>query len=210
MKKVLILLFGLLAIIGCKDDDDKAKPATDDQMKEVTGHWFAEVPLSGETENWRTEEEGDMKTYDKIDAIIYLNGASPDACYWGYLYMQNGDMVNYDGIGRRDQEANFEFKMDQKGYITTSSHLPDAPKVTNMHYTGSVITADVAYKGKSFSLTFTRPTSDQETLLSDFWQILAEEGIIGGYGDEGDKQNTDVRDNDATEPSRSNATIFMN
>ena len=31
MKKVLILLFGLLAIVGCKDDDDKAKPATEDE-----------------------------------------------------------------------------------------------------------------------------------------------------------------------------------
>lgn len=32
MKKALILLFGLLAIVGCKDDDDKALPATKDQM----------------------------------------------------------------------------------------------------------------------------------------------------------------------------------
>ena len=210
MKKALILLFGLLAIVGCKDDDDKAKLATDEQMNEMTDHWLAEVPISGETENWRTEEEGDMTTYDKIVALIYLNGASPDACYWGYLYMQNGDMVNYDGIGRRDKEANFEFKMDRDGNITTSSHLPNAPQVTNMHYTGSVITADVTYKGKTFSLTFTRPTSKQEDTMSEFWQMLAEEGIVGGYSDEGDEQRTDLRDNNATEPSRSNTTIFTN
>lgn len=210
MKKALILLFGLLVIVGCKDDDDKAKPATEDQMKEVMGHWMAEVPISGETENWRTEEEGDITTYDKITAIIYLNGEHPDACYWGYLFMQNGDMVNYDGIGRRDQEANFEFKMDREGHITTSSHLPDAPKVTNMHYTGKAITADITYKGKSFSLTFTRPTAEQEATMSEFWQILGEEGIIGGYGDIGDELHTDVHDNNATEPSRSNTTFFTN
>ena len=210
MKKVLILLFGLLAIVGCKDDDDKAKPATEDQMKEVSGHWLAEVPISGETENWRTEEEGDMATYDKILALIYLNGAYPDACYWGYLFMQDGDMVNFDGLGRRDEEANFEFKMDREGNITTSSHLSNAPRVTNMHYTGSVITADVAYMGKSFSLTFTRPTAEQEAALNEFWELLAEEGIVGGYSDRGDEQRTDLSDKDATEPSRSNSTIFTN
>ena len=63
MKKGLSLLFGLLAIVGCKDDDDKAKPATEDQMKEVSGNWVAEVPISGETENWRTEEEGDLRQH---------------------------------------------------------------------------------------------------------------------------------------------------
>ena len=210
MKKVLILLFGLLAIVGCKDDDDKAKPATEDQMKEVSGNWVAEVPISGETENWRTEDEGDMTTYDNILALIYLNGAYPDACYWGYLFMQDGDMVNFDGLGRRDEQANFEFKMDRDGNITPSSHLPNAPQVTNMHYTGSVITADVAYKGKTFSLTFTRPTAEQEATMQEFWEILGEEGIVGGYADNGYEQRTDLSDKDATEPSRSNSTIFTN
>lgn len=151
-----------------------------------------------------------MTSYDKILVLIYLNGEHPDACYWGYLFMQNGDMVNFDGIGRRDKEANFEFKMDREGNITTSSNLPNAPQVTKMHYTGKIITADVAYKGKSFNLTFTRPTAEQEATLSEFWQILGEAGVIGGYSDDGDEQRTDVHDNNATEPSRSNTTIFTN
>ena len=119
-------------------------------------------------------------------------------------------MVNFDGLGRRDEQANFEFKMDRDGNITPSSHLPNAPQVTNMHYTGSVITADVAYKGKTFSLTFTRPTAEQEATMQEFWEILGEEGIVGGYADNGYEQRTDLSDIDATEPSRSNSTIFTN
>ena len=48
MKKALILLFGLLVIVGCKDDDDKAKPATEDQMKDNLGTFTNFEPLSDE------------------------------------------------------------------------------------------------------------------------------------------------------------------
>ena len=159
MKKLLFVLLGLLALTSCHDKEE-AQPATEEQLKELTGHWYAELPLSGETENWRTEEEGDMTTYDKIGALIYLNGAATDACYWGYLYLQNGDMVNYDGLHHRDQEANFAFTMDSEGNITTSSNLPDAPQVSNMHYdsTQKVITADVTFKGRSLSVASASPS----------------------------------------------------
>lgn len=210
MKKLLFVLLGLLALTSCHDKEE-AQPATEEQLKELTGHWYAELPLSGETENWRTEEEGDMTTYDKIGALIYLNGAVTDACYWGYLYLQNGDMVNYDGLHHRDQEANFAFTMDSEGNITTSSNLPDAPQVSNMHYdsTRKVITADVTFKGRSLSVTFTfvSDTNQQET-LNEFYQILAEEGIVGGASSIGGSQNTDLSDDNAKEPSRAKSINY--
>ena len=125
------------------------------------------------------------------------------ACYWGYLYLQDGDMVNFDGLHRRDDEANFAITMDSEGYITTSSHLKDAPQVTSMHWdnTKDVITADVNYKGQTFKLTFKRVNLNEEQTLKDFYDILAEEGIVGGYADLDTQLNTDVSDNDATGPS---------
>ena len=113
-------------------------------------------------------------------------------------------MVNFDGLHRRDEEANFAITMDSEGYITTSSHLKDAPQVTSMHWdnTKDVITADVNYKGQTFKLTFKRVNLNEEQTLKDFYDILAEEGIVGGYADLDTQLNTDVSDNDATGPSR--------
>ena len=112
-------------------------------------------------------------------------------------------MVNFDGLHRRDDEANFAITMDSEGYITTSS-LKDAPQVTSMHWdnTKDVITADVNYKGQTFKLTFKRVNLNEEQTLKDFYDILAEEGIVGGYADLDTQLNTDVSDNDATGPSR--------
>jgi anaerobic selenocysteine-containing dehydrogenase len=120
-------------------------------------------------------------------------------------HVQNGDMVNYDGLHHRDQEANFAFTMDSEGNITTSSNLPDAPQVSNMHYdsTQKVITADVTFKGRSLSVTFTfvSDTNQQET-LNEFYQILAEEGIVGGYSENTKEIDTDLSDENANQPSR--------
>ena len=203
MKNYMIALLGLLALASCSNDDDEVTgPATEKQMQEISGHWYAELPISGETENWRTEEEGDMTTFDKVGVLIYLNGYYPDACYWGYIYLQDGDMVNFDGLHRRDEAANFEITMDREGNITTSSHLPDAPQVSNMHYANSLITADVAYHGYTFNITFRHVETKEEQTLKEFYSILQEEGIIGGFADDGDNMKTEVTGDDATEPQR--------
>jgi hypothetical protein len=158
-------------------------------------------------------EEGDLTTYDKIGALIYLNGSATDACFWGYIFLKDGDMVNYDGIFRRDEEANFSIRMDMEGNITPSSHLPNAPQVTNMRYVKEkdIITADVTYKEKTISLVFHRPTMDQEPILRQFWDMLAEEGIVGGGGNEDDSQyKTGISGGNANEPSRAKKWGFGN
>ena len=146
MKKIWIFMFALLAIVSCKDDDPK--PATAEQLQKLTGHWYAELPANGETANWRTLEEGDMTNYDHIGVVIYLNGNTPteEVSYWGYLYLQEGDMVNYAGLmSESHEQSSFSFTMDEEYNITPSSHLKDAPKVTKMHYDREkdIITAEV-------------------------------------------------------------------
>ncbi len=197
-------MIGLLAMTSCHDKDDEVTPATEEQLQELTGHWYAEIPLTGETDNWRTEEEGDKTTYDHIAAVFYLNGDNTDACFWGYLYLQDGDMVNYDGLHHLNDDANFSITMDSEGNITTSSNLSDAPEVSNMHFDSAndIITADIAFKGHRFNATFIHllnPT-DQEA-LSAFYQILQEEGIIGGLTP-GNGEETGISDDNANEPSR--------
>ena len=197
------LLLALLTLTSCDNADNPAgNDATEEQLQELTGHWYAELPISGETENWRTEEEGDMTTFDTIGAVIYLNGYFTDACYWGYIFLQDGEMVNYDGLHRHDEAANFEIKMDRDGNITASSHLAGAPQVTNMHYANGVITADVSYRENNVSLVFHRTETDEEKTLKAFYDILVEEGIIGG-NTEGDDVTTDVADDGADQPARS-------
>ena len=91
------------------------------------------------------------------------------------------------------------------GNITPSSHLLNAPQVTNMRYVKEkdIITADVTYKEKTVSLVFHRPTMDQEPILRQFWNMLAEEGIVGGGGDGDDSQyETGISGGNANEPSR--------
>ena len=209
MKKIFMFLFGLLAMVSCSDNDDNpsAGPATKAQYEAVTGHWYAEIPISGETDNWRTEEEGDVTTYDKIDALIYLDANTDDVIvtfgFWGYIYLQDNDMVNYGGLLSSDDDI-FQFSMTSDGYITPSSHLADAPKITNMHYdaTANVITATVDYKGKSLSLTFVRPDEEAMNRLNECYEILMEEGIVSAYDDDGNIILSDVTDKNADEPSR--------
>lgn len=200
MKKIFILILGLMTMFGCSSDD-KASPASEEQMQKVSGHWYALLPVSGEIENWRTEEEGDLTTYDHIGVVVYLNGSNPGASFWGYLYIQNGEMVNYDGLFLRDEEANFSFTMNSDGVITPSSYLPDAPQVSNMRYANDVITANVNFKGRSINLIFA-PLYDNDPTYKEFFDILIEEGIIGGYSDKGDELNTDVSDKGADQSAR--------
>lgn len=204
-----MLIIALTAMTSCTDNKDNlpAGPASEAQLEAVTGHWYAEIPISGETDNWRTEEEGDVTTYDKIDALIYLDANTDDVIvtfgFWGYIYLQDNDMVNYGGLLSSDDDI-FQFSMTSDGYITPSSHLADAPKITNMHYdaAANIITATVDYKGKSLSLTFVRPDEEAMTRLNECYEILMEEGIVSAYDDGGWKIDSDVTDDDATEPMR--------
>ena len=204
-----MLIIALTAMTSCTDNKDNlpAGPASEAQYEAVTGHWYAEIPISGETDNWRTEEEGDVTTYDKIDALIYLDANTDDVIvtfgFWGYIYLQDNDMVNYGGLLSSDDDI-FQFSMTSDGYITPSSHLADAPKITNMHYdaTANVITATVDYKGKSLSLTFVRPDEEAMTRLNECYEILMEEGIVSAYDDDGNIILSDVTDKNADEPSR--------
>ncbi len=201
MKKLMFLMFGLLAIVSCKDDDNDG-PASKEQYEEANGQWYAEIPISGTTANWRTEEEGDSTTYDHVAALIFLNGYTTAASYWCYIFVQDGELVNFDGFGSRDEEANFDFTMDKAGNITTSSHLSNAPEVSNMHYADSILTADVAYKDRTLHLTFTRPKQTDVPTLSEYWAILQEEGIVGGSTDMNGDFLTEITDKNATESSR--------
>lgn len=201
---ICLVSCGLSAAFTSCSDDDEPGAASQKQMERVTGHWYAELPMSGETANWRTEEEGDMTNYNKIVALFYLNGYITSDSYWGYIYLQDGDMVNYGGIDLNEKSNMFDFVMDSNGLITPTSHLANAPKITNMRYDSQkdVITADVNYNGQTMTLTFRRPTKEQENQLNEYYDILLEEGIVGGYADMGTQLDTDITDKDADEPSR--------
>ncbi len=207
LKIFAMLIIAMMAMTGCKDDDDP-KPASEEMMHEVTGHWLAKIPISGEISNWRSEE-GEMTIYDNIDALIYLNGwvTTNKGSFWGYVYMKDGEMVNYDGIDRSGADySGFDIAMDSDGNITPSVSVGNVPKVTNMRYAGNVITADVNYLGRTISLVFHRPTEEEEARLNEVFEMLLEAGIIGGYEDDDDRQKTDVTDKSATEPSRAKRT----
>ena len=220
MMKSIIKLFSIClvscglsaALTSCSSDDDTVQPASQEQLQNLHGHWYAEIPISGETANWRTEEEDDMTDYDHIGVLVYLNGTYTDASYWGYIFLQDNELVNIDGIFMRDNdEASFDYTMDSEGNITPMSHLADAPQVTNMHYDAKadIITANVAYKGHNLALTLVRPTQEEGTVLYDYWQMLAEAHIVGGYDDGGDHLNTDVKDESANKPSRARTFTTM-
>lgn len=203
-KSILTLLtIALVAMAACSNDDNEAAPATEEQMHALSGHWYAELPISGQTDNWRTEEEGDSTDYDHIGTLVYLNGYVTDFSYWGYIYLQNGEMVNFDGIDRMNEDASFDFTMTTDGYITPLSHLANAPKVTDMHWDSqrSTITAQVSYNGQSRPITFTRPTDSQQATLNNFFEMLVEAGMVG-YEDGDAQQRTDITDSNASEPSR--------
>lgn len=52
-----MLIIALTAMTSCSDNDNEAVgPATKAQYEAVTGHWYAEIPISGETDNWRTQD----------------------------------------------------------------------------------------------------------------------------------------------------------
>ena len=211
LNKIFILLFGLLVISSCKDDDvnveesKEAIPATEEQMRTLSDQWYAELPFSGETDNWRTEEDGDMTTYDHIGVIMYLNDRYTEDSYWGFIFMKDNEMVNYDGINRRTSDTTFDFKMDRDGNITILNPLADIPQLSNVHYDAQkdAITADVTYKGQTLNgIVFNRPAEEQQEFIDDFFETLLEAGQVTGYEDLNSEQKTGITDKNATEPSR--------
>lgn len=212
MNKIFILLFGLLALSACKDDNDyveegpkEALPATEEQLLTVSEQWYVEIPFSGEIENWRTEEEGDMITYDHIGVIMSLNGHYTEDSYWGFIFIKDNEMVNYDGIDRRETDTTFDFKMDRDGNITLLSPWTDVPLISNVHYDAQkdVIVADASYKGQTLNgIVFNRPSEVQQDFLNDFFETLFDAGQVVGYEDNDTEQDTGITDKNATEPSR--------
>ena len=210
LTKIFAILFiALVAMSSCSVNSDNFVEVT--LYDEVAGHWYAELPISGETENWRTAEEGDTTTFDKVVALFYLGDSLIKDGWWGYLYLKDdNEMVNYGGIDLSHQANQFNYYMTADRYITPSSHIENTPKVTNMLYDSikDVITADVTYKGQSYRLTFVRPDDDVWERLYGYYYILLEEGIVGGYDDGNGYLDTDISNDDATEPQR--ARRFVN
>ena len=192
------------ALTSCSKEDNSMLPASKEQMDAISGHWYTEVPISGETANWRTEEEGDMTTYDHIGVLLSLNGSYPDLSKWGYFYLKDNDMVNYGGIFQSSEGNGFDFRMDCVGNITPKNHQAGTPLVSDMYYDAKahVITANVTYMGHDLALTFVQPPVEESSSLYYYWQMLIDEGVIFGYDDEGDHLKTDVTDKNAEEPSR--------
>ena len=212
LKIFAMLIIALAAMTGCKDDDDDpaVQPATEEQMRQVGDQWYAELPMSGMTDNWRTEEEGDMTDYNEIGVIMYLNDYYTEDSYWGFIFMKDHYMVNYDGINRREVDVTFDFKMDSNGNITISSPWADIPKVSNAHFDAEkdIITADVSYKGYNINdIVFTRPTEEQQEFLNDFWETLAGAGLVGFDGGT-ETHHTGISGGNANEPSRAKGYSF--
>ena len=79
MKKALILLLGLLAIVGCKDDDDKAKPATEEYKKAVILPFRAYLLPSARNANPSIPME--LENTDGIDTIETIDADGTEHYY---------------------------------------------------------------------------------------------------------------------------------
>lgn len=196
MKKILLFLLPALMLTACSKDDEQP---IDENL--IQGHWYAEMPMTGTTQNWRTEEEGDMTDYDHVGIILFINTEANQG-YWSHLFLKDGEVVNVAGFGASAQEQNrayFTYQLDGDGNFTLAHYTETAPPVAGMRYTNGTITSTV--EGKPF--VFRRPEDMGKTdFLDDVWEMLAEAGM-GGYDDGDDHLNTDISDKPADEPSRS-------
>jgi len=201
--RIFVALFiAIMAMSSCsKDDNSATRPASPDQIDALSGHWYADLPISGETMDLRTMDDPDDKAaYNHIGAIIYFNPVYTDWSYWGFFYMKDDEFVNVDGLNHLTTDANFDFTMDSDGHITPMSQLSNAPQVSNMYYQGDKITATVTYMGHSLDMAFRRPDEKQETMLEGIWEFLVKNGLV--IGGDYDEVETDISDEQATEPSR--------
>ena len=201
--KIFAALFiALVAMSSCsKGDYPVVRPASQAQIDALSGHWYTDLPISGETMDMHTMGDSDDKTaYNHIGAIIYFNPVYTDWSYWGFFYMKDDEFVNVDGLNHLTADANFDFTMDSDGHITPMSQLSNAPQVSNMYYQGDKITATVTYMGHSLDMAFRRPDEKQETMLEGIWVFLVKNGLV--IGGDYDEVETDISDEQATEPSR--------
>lgn len=202
MKKTLRYLFNCLlccgiavALAGCSKDDDDPVPF---DRTLLDGYWYAEMPMTGEVLNWRTEEVDEMASYDHVGAIINLHSEPTGASWWGYVYLKDGDIVNFDGIHPWNEDAYFHYTVTPDGHITPDRYLENTPKVEDMQYTDGKIFSKV----NGMQVVFTRPNEEQAERLNELFQMLLEAGG-GGYVDDDYIINSDVKNQNATEPSRS-------
>ena len=189
----LLCCYIVAALTSCSKDDD---PTPFDRTL-LDGHWYAEIPLTGETQNWRTEEEGDMSTYDHVGTMIYFHSEFTKASYWGFFYLNEGDLVNFGGIHSWDENANFDYVVTSDGHITPDRYIENMPKVEEMQYLDGKIYAKV----NGMQVVFTRPSEEQNEQLSEYWEMLLEAGM-GGFSDGDGTIDTDLKNQNATEPSR--------
>ena len=198
-----MLVIALVAIAGCSSDDDNFVPET--FYDAVAGHWYTELPISGETDNWRSAEVGDRTTFDKVTVLFYLGDSVMKDGWWGYLYLkEDNELVNYGGIDLGKSENRFNYNMTADGHITPSNHIEYLPQITNMLYDSRKdnITADVIYNGQSYHLSFIRPGGDVWERLNEYYEILLKAGVVGGNEDGYGHLATDVSNADATELPR--------
>lgn len=189
-----ILCYNIVATLtSCSKDDD---PTPFDRTL-LDGYWYAEIPMTGETQNWRTEEEGDMATYDQVGTLIYLHSEVTHNSFWGFFFLKDDDLVNVGGIHAWDENANFDYTVTPDGRITPDRYLEDMPKVEDMRYIDRKIYAKVNNR----QYVFTRPTEEQNKQLSEYWEMLLEAGM-GGFSDGEGIMETDLKDKNAVEVSR--------
>jgi hypothetical protein len=202
MKIFAAMFIALVAMSSCwKEDNPVAGPASQEQLDQLGGHWYAELPISGMTKNLlTTDDPDDMAPFNSIGALIYFHNQYTDWSYWGYFYMHDGKFVNVDGLDHHGEEGVFDFTMDSNGNIKTTAHTSNAPQVSNMHFQGDKITAKVTYMGRSLDVTFRQPDEEQQEKLDAIWDQLLELDIVGGS--DYNNVETNIKDSDAHEPSR--------
>ena len=71
------------------------------------------------------------------------------------------------------------------------------PKVEDMQYIDGKIYAKV----NGMQVVFTRPSEEQNVQLSEYWEMLLVAGM-GGFSDGDGTLDTDLHNQNATEPSR--------
>ncbi len=190
----MLVAFATLGLSGCHDDPD---PVPFD-IGLLEGDWYAEIPLSGSTENMRLEEGG-VTDYDHVGVVLRFTYSFTSG-YWIHLFLHDGEMVNFSGFGFDDEtDGTFDYTVSPDGEIAISHFLAGTPRPEGIRYVDGRIYAVIG----SQTVVFSRPNDEQSALLQEVEAILIEQGDIGGAEDGGTKYDTDISDKNATNPARS-------